>query len=136
LLNQFSRTDQLSILSKLFTKVVLKVSVPDDFLVFAAKAMDCLKCNYRSNVLYKLAKDIGTMREDETDSRLPTKRMPMGPVEYAADFYANDNLQSVRIFNKRRYIKYHKFYLDIMSHGLSFMATNNVLLECNLLCTK
>jgi len=59
LLNQFSRSDQLSILSKLFTKVILdylKVSVPDDFLVFTAKAMDYLKCNDRRNVLYKWPK--------------------------------------------------------------------------------
>jgi len=41
-----------------------------------------------------VAKGIGTMREDEKDSRFPTKRMPMGLVEYAADFYATDNLQS------------------------------------------
>ena len=71
--------------------------MPDDFLVLTAKAMDYLKCNNRSNVLYKLAKGIGTMREDETDSRFPTKRMPMCLVEYAANFYAADNLQSVRI---------------------------------------
>ena len=35
------------------------------------------------------------MREDESDSRFPIKRMPMGLVEYAADFFVADNLQSV-----------------------------------------
>ena len=101
LLNQLSGSDQLRMLSKLFTRIVsdhFKMSVPDDFLVLSAKAMDYLKCNYKSNVLYSLAKGIGTMREDETESRFPTKRMPMGLVEYAANFYAADNLQLVRVF--------------------------------------
>ena len=35
------------------------------------------------------------MRKDESDSRFPTRKMPMGLAEYTADFFAADNLQSV-----------------------------------------
>jgi len=55
-----------------------------------------LCCNYkRSNVLYNLAKGVGTLRGDSSDSRFP---MPMGLVEYAANFFVSDNLQKVCIF--------------------------------------
>ena len=89
LFRQLQGDAQLQILSKLFTTVVqheLNISVPDDFLVLVAKAMEHLRHNGRTYILYKLAKGFGTMREDESDSRFPIKRMPMGLVEYAADF--------------------------------------------------
>ena len=54
-----------------------------------------LKDNHRSNILYNMAKAIGTIREDGSDSSLPVKRMPMGLLEYIASFFAVDNLQSV-----------------------------------------
>ena len=100
LFSQLQGDAQLQILSALFSTVVrqeLNVVVPDDFLVLAAKAMKHLQHSGRSNVLYKLAKGFGTMREDESDSRFPTRKMPMGLVEYTADFFAADNLQSVGI---------------------------------------
>ena len=100
LFSQLQGDAQLQILSKLFTTVVqheLNISVPDDFLVLVAKGMEQLGHSGRSNVLYKLAKGFGTMREGESDSRFPTKRMPIGLVEYAADFFVADNLQSVGI---------------------------------------
>ena len=79
-----------------FVKKASRISVPDDFLVLAANAMVHLRHSGRSNVLYQLAKGLGTMRADESDSRFPAKWMPMGLVEYAADFFAADSLQSVR----------------------------------------
>lgn len=100
LISQLKGGAQLQILSALFSTVAqqeLTISVPDDFLVLAAKAMERLQHSGRSNVLYKLAKGFGTMREDESDSRFPTRKMPMGLVEYTADFFVADNLQSVGI---------------------------------------
>ena len=47
------------------------------------------------NVLYNLAKGLGTQRADGSDSRFPTKCMPMGLIEYAAEFFANDNVRQV-----------------------------------------
>ena len=96
LFSQLQGDAQLQILSKLFTTVVqheLNISVPDDFLVLVAKGMEQLGQSGRNNVLYKLAKGFGTMREGESDSRFPTKRMPMSIVVYAADFFVADNLR-------------------------------------------
>jgi len=95
LFTQLPADVRLVILSELFVmfaKDELNISVPKDFLSYAAKAMVQLK---DGNVLYKLAKGIGTLREDGQDSRFPIKRMPMGLVEYITDFFAADNLQSV-----------------------------------------
>lgn len=89
---------QLDLLSKLFSSYAsneMRLSVPDDFIALAARAMLQLMSSDRSNVLYNLAKAIGTIREDGSDSRLPTKRMPMGLIEYIANFFVADNLQSV-----------------------------------------
>jgi len=98
LLNQLPEDVQLDFLSRLFSTVVKsrsQISVPDDFLVLAANGMTHLQRCGRNNVLYQLAKGLGMMREDKSDSRFPTKRMPMGLLEYATDFFASDNLQSV-----------------------------------------
>ena len=40
------------------------------------------------NVLYNLAKGIGTMRPDQSDSSFSIKQMPLGLVEYIAHFFA------------------------------------------------
>jgi len=74
----------------MFAKDELNISV----LLYAAKATMQLNANGRGNILYKLAKGIGTLREDGQEPRFPIKRMPMGLTEYSADFFAADNLQS------------------------------------------
>lgn len=56
---------------------------PDDFLKLALLAMEHLKSCGRSNVI---AKALGTMRDDQTDSLLPAKGMPMGLVEHCVNF--------------------------------------------------
>jgi len=45
--------------------------------------------------LYNLAKGIGTIRLDSTNTCCPVNQMPMGLVEYIALFLAADNLQQV-----------------------------------------
>ena len=98
LFGQLPADVQLVVLSELFvmlTKDELNISVLEDFLLYAAKTMVQLKANGRGNVLYKLAKGIGSLREDGQESRFPIKRMPMGLIEHHADFFAADNLQSV-----------------------------------------
>ena len=59
------------------------VSVPDDFLC------------HENGRTYNLAKGIGMFREDKIDTRFPIEQMPMGLVEYIAQFFAEDNLQKV-----------------------------------------
>ena len=89
---------QLEFLSKMFSEYMLVafyIIVPEDFLSYTAKAMSQLRHNQRTNVMYNLAKGLGTQRADGSDSRFPMKCMPLGLIEYAADFFANDNVQQV-----------------------------------------
>ena len=71
------------------------IEVPVDFLVLSAYGMRHLLTNGQSNVLYNLAKGFGVMRNDETDTRFPTKRMPMGLVEHVSNFFVADNINQV-----------------------------------------
>ena len=130
LFKQVPLDSQLQVLSNLFSNFMLSklsISVPDDYLVYSANAMAHLRHNARSNVLYNLAKGWGTLREDGSDSRFPVKRMPMGLIEYAASFFAFDNLQSVSMhaFLLREMIVL--FHTGFMSSRLSLVATNHVL---------
>ncbi len=49
----------------------------------------------RSNVVYQLARAIGMMRPDGSDSRLPAKRMPMGLIEHMVHFFNAGTYQKV-----------------------------------------
>lgn len=101
ILGQLSAGAQLEAMSKFFSEYALanfSLTVPEDFLSLAAKAMAKLKHSERSNVLYNLAKGIGTPRDDGSDSRFPTQRMPMGLVEHIANFVA-DKMQKVSGYN-------------------------------------
>lgn len=98
LMKSIAEQEQLKTISELFHKYVLvnhSVNIPSDFLEVASQAMAQLKRHQRSNVLYKLAKSMGTLRLDSDDSRFPMTRMPMGLVEYISDFFASDNMHQV-----------------------------------------
>ena len=73
------------------------LEVPNDFIILATKAMIHLKGSKWSNVLYNIAKRFGEMREDQSDYRFPTDRMPMGLLEYMAGFFAVDEMRKVCI---------------------------------------
>ena len=71
--------EQLDLLSQLFSHYAATNSsfiVPEDFLVLAYKGMKELQDGKRSNVLYSLAKTLGTKRSDGSDSLMPIHRMP------------------------------------------------------------
>ena len=91
-------TDQLYVISQSFCQFASKycdVNIEANCLELLLRATKHLSLCNRSNVIYKLAKTIGTMRPNGLDSRLPAKRMPMGLLEYMANFYDADNYQSV-----------------------------------------
>ena len=92
-----SEDENLVVLSALFSELLLKrgITLPDDFLTYCVKAMQQLLKNNRSNVVYKLVKGIGTVRSDDSDSCFPCKRMPMGLLEYMADFFSSKRIQQV-----------------------------------------
>ena len=87
---------QLTTISDLYKSYVTSnssVTLPDDFLKLALSAMEHLESCGRSNVLYNLAKALGTTREDGTDSLLPAKRMPMGLIEHCVNFFCSTKHQ-------------------------------------------
>ena len=49
------------------------LSIPEDFLHYSLSAMQHLHKNHHSNVFHNLARSIGRMRPDGTDSRFPVK---------------------------------------------------------------
>ena len=94
LLEPLEFKEKLSVLSMLFI-TISRISLPSDFLHLSMNAMQNLKAASRSNVLYLLAKGLGTMRKDNSDSLLPTKRMPMGLIEYALKFFTVSSVKQV-----------------------------------------
>ena len=75
----------------------MSVTVPDDFLDLSLRAMSHLKRVGRSTVVYGLVRGLGEMRADQSDSRLPVLRMPMGLLEYVVSFYSSETLNQVNV---------------------------------------
>lgn len=94
--------EQLRVLTNLFSEVArLQHSFPTvapDFLGLVASGMQRLHTEGRSNTLYLLARALGTLRSDGSDSLLPVKRMPMGLIEYTVAFFAASCEQKVQPF--------------------------------------
>lgn len=92
MLDQLPEESRLPVISEIFSTFVsnkFMLSVPKDFLCLATSAMVQLSKGGRTNVLYNLAKGIGTMRPDKKDSQFPVMQMPMGLVEYTAQFFCS-----------------------------------------------
>lgn len=98
-LSKLKACEQLEVISNLFTKHMNNYNqdVPVDFLCAAAKGMCYLKNVDRLNVIYLLAKGLGTMRIDGSDSLIPAKRMPMGLIEYMFNFFTANAINKVHI---------------------------------------
>ena len=90
LMNKESADKQSSVLSLLYSDFLALqcgIKIPSDYLQLLLHAFKHLKENGRANVLYKLAKVIGELRSDGSDTKLPCKKMPMGLLEHIANFY-------------------------------------------------
>ena len=121
LYDKISAEVKLEVMSKLFSTYMASdmcVSVPGDFLTFAAKAMMNLKSSGRTNVLYNLAKGMGSLRADGATSRFPTDRMPMGLIEYTASFYVCDNVNQVSHYNRGIYSMQYYWLLATNTHTI------------------
>ena len=73
----------------------MEISVPADFLSLALQAMVNLKKNGKSNVLYRLARGLSTMRKDGAGSKFPINRMPMGLLEYMVGYFDSQTSSQV-----------------------------------------
>ena len=93
LLGQFNKLlaeEQLSLMSEMFcshASIHCQMNLPEDFLTLSLKGMKHLSETKRMNVLYELAKGLGIMRPDWTDSLFPTSRMPMGMLQFMVGFF-------------------------------------------------
>ena len=90
-----------------------------------------LKAGNRSNVVYNLAKGIGTSRKDEVESRFPVGIMPMGLVEYTANFFVAEDSNSVNYFIISRANYIHMFFIIVHRSHIVLLTTD---LGCRL-CT-
>ena len=70
-------------------------ALPDDFITLAVKGMEMLNKCGRTNVVYSMAKAVGSLRSDGADSLLPCSPMPIGLVEYIVNFFTASSVQKV-----------------------------------------
>ena len=92
------RSLQISQISRQFSSLLkdkYHLNVPQDYLELSVQAMLHLKQGDRSNIL---AKGLGTLKPDGSDSKFPAKRMPAGLLQHMVNFFAADNLSQVLVF--------------------------------------
>lgn len=83
-------TDQLTLLNELLNEHATafhKLSMPDDFLHLSLMSMQHLDSFGKVNVLYELAKGLGTLRPNSTEPVFPISRMPFGLLQYIVTFF-------------------------------------------------
>ena len=74
----------------------IKKFVPSDFVDLCCKGIHVLNKNGKDNILYYLAKGLGTPRADESGPRLPIDRMPFGLLSYNIRYFALDAVNKVK----------------------------------------
>ena len=103
LANTLPEAEHFNAVGRLLKDVVrmhgLGIVVPDDFISKSISAMQNLRASDRHNILYRLAVGLDTTRPDKSDSLNPTKRMPMGLLEYLTTFfYFNSSITGKQAF--------------------------------------
>ena len=96
-------SEQLDLMSKLFSSHACEhhdISIPKDFLKLVLDGLKHLRTCSRSNVIYGLARGIGSMRDDGSDSKLPARRMPTGLLEHMINFFNADQVRQVSFLKK------------------------------------
>ena len=98
ILTTFNEEEKLGIVASLFEVCAAhrNVTIPEDFLPLCIKAASNLSDAGRSNVLYRLAKALGTKRNDGSDTLLPVRRFPMGLIEHCVNFYTATSTAQVK----------------------------------------
>ena len=80
-----AQDQQLTLISELFRLYCVEqsdISPPIDFLELSILVMKHLHSCGRSNVLYHLAKALGTVRNGENESLIPVRRIPLELTEH------------------------------------------------------
>ena len=96
ILSLLDHDQQVTLISELFSSIAnthgSPLNIPTDFLKLVIDATRHLRSCNRLNVLYLMARGLGTMREDNSDSLIPANRMP---IEYIAQFFNATSIQQV-----------------------------------------
>ena len=96
--NPSSSRSQLQSLSQSFSLLATSaygVTLPADYLELSLQGMSHLQKCGRPNVLYGLARGLGRLQENMSDSGFPARRMRMGLLQYAVGFFNADNVKQV-----------------------------------------
>ncbi len=99
MISELPEPQQLAVMSDLFCTFAYTYcheQFPSDFLQLTLSASQHLNMHGRSNVVCGLAKTVGRMRPDGSDSRFPVKRVPMGVLKHMVQFFNADTYQKVR----------------------------------------
>jgi len=87
------------ILSQLFSEIMQEkyaIKMSSDFLKIAAAAMVHLQDCNRANIIDLLARALGSMRADGSDSLLPARRVPTGLIKHTTNFFNAEHVNEVR----------------------------------------
>ena len=99
LVTSLPASDQLKLLSDLFceyTSTFYELMVDEGFLQLSLMAMKYLESHSKENVLYHLAKGLGTPCPHSNEPRLPVSKMPFGLLEYTVTFFSSTSRNLVR----------------------------------------
>ena len=80
----------MSVLCQLFSHhcaTAHGVHVPEDYLRLSLCALKNFEAHGKLNIVYELAKGLGTMRPNQSDTCFPMTRMPFGMMDYMAAFF-------------------------------------------------
>ena len=69
--------------------------IPVDFLENRYKGINVLYHNGKENIIYCLAKGLGTPRRDASGPRLPIDRMSFGLLNYNILYFALDKINNI-----------------------------------------
>ncbi len=72
-------------------------SYPSNFAEIASNAMVILQEHNKPNIVYNLAKCLGTYRPGTTATIMPINRMPFGLLEYQIQFFSCTNTSQVAV---------------------------------------
>ena len=93
--NELPPDQQCTVSSNVFDLFLKKSTCLNMFMMALFNGTSYLKKCGRSNVINSLVKSLGTTRQDQSDSLLPAKRMPMSCIELCVNFFSTTSINQV-----------------------------------------
>lgn len=123
---------QVSISSQWLTNYASEVyglSIPSDFILLALDAMKHLQDAGRLSVVYDPVKGFGQRCPDGSDSYFPTKLMPMGLLQYMAQFKPGQKVSAI-MYSVTTYCIAGNFHLELALLGMFIPIFVAIFLYC------